>query len=139
MELLKWYQIRNKIHDASGIEHPEQWWWGMSEVNSIYYPSKEITWEDCPRDDLNQIPLAIVRGWEIRFHYKDMRHGRITPYNVPHEGVGFVKGNVHTWKCYKHTEPYSYWRVADLIEGYFCNHRDYDTLPEVFEKEIIGA
>jgi hypothetical protein len=136
MELLKWYQVRNKVHDASGIEHPEQWWWGLSTDTNVLYPQRLIVWEDCPRDDLNQIPMAISKGWQPDFNSRDKRNGRIVPHDVPADCVSFVRGNVHTWKCYKHEEPFSYWRVADLVDHSFVNRRDYDTLPEVFANEL---
>jgi hypothetical protein len=27
------------------------------------------------------------------------------------------------------------WRVADLIDGFYCNHRTYNSIQEIFEKE----
>lgn len=90
-------------------------------------------WEDCAREDLNMIPKMIAAGWQPVFDYRDMRHGRLTPDNPPHDGVGFRNGIVHAWKGYK--GGFSHWVVADLIEGHYCNHRQVSDLNELIEKE----
>jgi hypothetical protein len=38
--LYTWSQIKNKIHDASGIENPEDYLWGI--IGGIYYPIEKI-------------------------------------------------------------------------------------------------
>ncbi|MBN1117780.1 MAG: hypothetical protein JXA77_11280 [Bacteroidales bacterium] len=94
-------------------------------------------WTDCQRDDLNNIPLAIEKGWSPDFNYKDKMHHRTTPENVPHDCVSFKKDNKSAWKIYTKTSEsyFPQWRVADLIDGYYRNHRTYDTLEDVFENE----
>ncbi|HLO91538.1 MAG TPA: hypothetical protein VK172_10280 [Lentimicrobium sp.] len=108
-------------------------------------------WEDCGRDDLSNIPLAIQKGWTPEFDHKDKMNGRTTIENVPHECVSFKKGNKSAWKCYRNCKdpnpqmlrgvPYqfnsleSYWQVADLIDNHYRNHRQYADLSQAFEKE----
>lgn len=95
------------------------------------------TWSECERDDLNQIPVAIEKGWTPKFAYYDKMHQRITPDHCPHDTVSFKKDNVRTWKGYKRTSEglFSYWIVADYIDNYFVNHRQYDSLELVFLNE----
>jgi hypothetical protein len=102
------------------------------------------TWIDFERDDLNAIPLAFDKGWLPEFDYKDKRAGRFTPENIPMNAVSFKKGNKYAWKIYHITSPkenevwgdlQEIWRVAELVDGYYCNHRTYNTIQEVFEKE----
>jgi hypothetical protein len=95
----------------------------------------KTNWSECERDDLNQIPVALEKGWLPDFNYKDKMQGRITPENCPHETVSFFKNEKHTWKGYNRNTGESYWIVADLIHMRFTNHRQYDTLELVFENE----
>lgn len=94
-------------------------------------------WQDCGRDDLSNIPMMIQAGWTPRFTDTDKRYGRVTPEHVPHEAVSFEKGVKVAWKCYhtKHNDIIPYWKVADLIDGYYKNRRDYDQLDEVTASE----
>jgi hypothetical protein len=95
-------------------------------------------WTDYERDDLHNIPLAIEKGWTPDFDYKDKMHKRTTPDNPPQQDAAhFKKGVKVAWKIYVSTSTslYSQWRVADLINGHFRNHRTYDTIEEVFDKE----
>lgn len=95
------------------------------------------SWKDCLRDDLNNIPFAIEKGWTPKFHYNDKMYNRISFENIPHNAVSFEKNNKITWKCYNNTRESitSYWRVADLIDNHYCNHRDYNNIEDVFENE----
>jgi hypothetical protein len=101
-------------------------------------------WIDFERDDLNAIPKAFDKGWLPEFDYKDKLYGRMSPDNIPMNCVSFKKGNKYAWKIYhislpKENEVWGdlseLWRVAELIDNYYCNHRTYNTIQEVFEKE----
>ncbi len=90
-------------------------------------------WTDSSREDLNMIPTMEQNGFTADIHWRDRMHKRTTPQNVPQDAVSFKKGNVHVWQS-----PYGgkmHWRVAELVLGFYCNHRSYDTLNEVLEKE----
>jgi hypothetical protein len=94
-------------------------------------------WTDFSRDDLNHIPLAVEKGWLPDFDYIDRMYHRTTPKNVPNHCVQFKKNNKTAWKVYKTTNNniIIFWRIADLINGYYKNHRTYNTLEEIFDKE----
>ena len=81
--------------------------------------------------------MDIEKGWSPDFDYKDKMHHRTTPELVPQNPVNFIKGIKTAWKVYRTTNNniVGFWKVADLINGYFKNHRTYDTIGEVFEKE----
>lgn len=36
----KFDNVKNKVHDASGVENPNLYYW--QEVKGVYYPSKKI-------------------------------------------------------------------------------------------------
>ena len=38
MELFYWFEIKDKTHDASGIENPKEWLWGKKGKTDCYYP-----------------------------------------------------------------------------------------------------
>ena len=94
-------------------------------------------WEDCPREDLSIIPYAGEKGWSPCFSVNDRKWNRITIDNVPHDEVGFSKGNVRTWRVIKRNDDgISYvWKVADIVNGRFTNHREYDTIREAIDNE----
>lgn len=89
------------------------------------------------RVDLYMIPTMVENGWLPFFNYEDKRHGRTTPDYVPMHPVGFVKDNVHAWKCINRTTGVIFWRVADLIDGQYRNHISLSDLEEVISYEKI--
>lgn len=100
---------------------------------------EEKTWLDCPREDLHGIPFMESHGYSPIFSTKDIQNSRIRPSNVPHDPVGFIKDNIHVWKSCKYVniensrfrDIVTYWRTAELIDGSFANHKEFDTLDEV--------
>ena len=94
-------------------------------------------WSDSPRIDLVCMEDAIAMGWTPKFDWRDKAHGRTTPENCPHNPVGYKKGIVHAWKCIDFYTAKSYFRVANMREGKFYNHRNYDSMAEVIENEKI--
>lgn len=38
-ELFTWDQVKNEVHDGSGVEHLDEWLWG--EIAGVYYPKKK--------------------------------------------------------------------------------------------------
>lgn len=36
----KFSEIKNCVHDSSGIDEPNEWFW--TKINGIYYPVKKI-------------------------------------------------------------------------------------------------
>ncbi|MFW6272738.1 MAG: hypothetical protein ACOC2U_03055, partial [bacterium] len=80
---------------------------------------------------------AVARGWTPVFDWRDKTNGRTSPENCPHNPVGYKKGVVNAWKCVNFYTHETYFRVADLIDGMFCNHRDYKNMEEVLEKELV--
>lgn len=94
-------------------------------------------WTECGRDDLNMIPMMIAKGFIPEFSYGDKRAERTIPENPPHDSVSFVKGNLHVWKCYKNSVEY--WQTAELIDGYYSNHKPVDNLADLFNiKDLVG-
>lgn len=90
---------------------------------------------DCPRIDLECFDKAIERGWTADFDWRDKTYGRTTPENCPHFPVSYRKGNVVAWKCITFNTGIQYIKVADLIDGSYRNHRDYDDFNQVLENE----
>ena len=37
-----WNQIKDKPHDASGINNPEEWYWDNDNTMKVYYPMYKI-------------------------------------------------------------------------------------------------
>lgn len=56
------------------------------------------------------------------------KYGFETKWSVE-KGYSFQRGNTKIWPCA------DCWQVADLIEGYFKNHRPSKSLKEALEKE----
>jgi len=94
-------------------------------------------WSDSPRIDLNCFDKAVAQGWTPVFDWRDKTNGRTTPDNCPHNPVGYKKGIVNAWKCIDFHTGVSYFRVADLTDGRFCLHRNYDNFNEILEKETV--
>lgn len=86
-------------------------------------------WEDCGRDDLNIIPTMIKNGFTPVFSHKDKMHNRTSFENCPHDAVSFVKGTLNVWKIYG-KEDFS-WQTADLIDGYYVNHKPLKEISEL--------
>ena len=95
--------------------------------------SRITKWEDCPREDLKMIPKMQNAGWEVQFSYNDKRQKRTTICIVPHDPVSFQKNDKTTWCCFGRKNVI--WKVTDLINGYYSNQREYDTLEEVLANE----
>lgn len=99
------------------------------------------TWLDFEREDLRGIPFMESHGFSTIYNDKDITNGRITPEYVPHYPVGFKRGVMYVWMNYKWAnktlsndrELLQYWIVAELINNYFCNHLQFDTLSDVIE------
>lgn len=70
------------------------------------------------REDLKLMDYAKELGFE-----PEVRNGH------PNNGHSFVKGEAHVWLIREG------WRVADLVDGYYKNHRTYPTLKEALDKE----
>lgn len=89
------------------------------------------------RYDLEAIPMMEANGWTVVFSDVDETHNRTTPENVPHDAVAFKKGNKVVWMAGKSlSEGYTlYWRAADLIDGYYRNHKSFDTLENVLKAD----
>lgn len=98
-----------------------------------------MEWTDFHRDDLNHIPFMRKNGYEEVFSYPDAANGRTTPSRVPHDAVGFKKGNIHVWKlCRWQVNPDNIYRTlviyynTAILEGdSLKNHKSFDTLEEV--------
>jgi len=93
------------------------------------------TWEECGRDDLNMIPKMQAAGWSPNICKNDERAGRIKPENPPMDLVSFIKGRTHVWMAFTFRTNDSRWIAADLKEGSYVDHRDYESLDEVLLKE----
>ena len=91
------------------------------------------SWEDFAREDLRMIPTMEANGFKVEFSNTDKRHNRITPEKHPQDSVDFSKGIIYVWKVIIKDEYV--WNVADLIYGFYKNHRSYPSLLEVIENE----
>jgi hypothetical protein len=98
---------------------------------------EKTKWEDCPRDDLYGIPLMEKAGFVPRFSQSDKYGERTTPGNPPHDAVSFIdpRRNVVAWPAIDFHSHERVWRVAELDNGSYVNHRSYGTIEEVLEKE----
>ena len=124
---------------GSTSEHPPE------RNETTVFPEKCLNdrWRDCLRDDLNCIPLAIENDWTLKFSYIDKMYGRTTPSDVPHDTLSFIKGDKVCWKVYSVIKEnngifhplYEAWRIADYVDGIYCNHRIYEFLRDVLIKE----
>jgi len=96
-------------------------------------------WEDCGRDDLNMIPRMLKLGFEAKFSQRDKYGDRVTPGNPPLDAVSFVdtKKNLHAWPAIDFHSHERTWRVAELDNGSYVNHRSYGSLEEFVTKEVI--
>lgn len=94
---------------------------------------KNITkWEDCPREDLKNIPLAISLGWSLELSCQDRRYKRTEYNNVPHDPVTFSKGIHHIWRNYSLDK----WQIAKLENGFYNKMQDrifFNTLEEALK------
>ena len=64
-----WESIKNRVHDISGIEHPERWM--FENINGIFYPVEEIQGivEDRDFEELNPDwtdEELIEHGWTVK-------------------------------------------------------------------------
>jgi hypothetical protein len=73
------------------------------------------------REDLAMITTMKANGFDVVVSPMDILYKRETP-NHP---VAFVKGTLHVWKCKTH------WMTADLIDGYYCNHKPVNELTDL--------
>lgn len=78
------------------------------------------------REDLKMAEYAKSKGWTIEFHEQDILYGRFDP---PHFGLSFRRDNIHV--CAVRDG----WRVADIINGYYSNHRTYQSLKEALDEK----
>ena len=91
------------------------------------------TFRESKREDLNMMEKMILNGWTPQFSYEDENYKRNTPKHPPLFSVNYVKGEVHAWIIGR--VKAQTWRVADLRESHFINHRWYSSLEEVIKKE----
>ena len=93
-------------------------------------------WEDCPREDLKNIPLALSLGWSLEFSSRDKTHKRTEFSNVPHDAVTFEKGIYHIWYNYRLDK----WQIGKLENASYNQIKDrafFDTLEEALKyKEV---
>ena len=90
-------------------------------VNGKYIaPTK---WEECDRDDLKVIPKMVAMGFDVKFSSDDLKHNRTTIDNIPHNAVGFIKGDKHVWKLYNYQENDIdfYWMTAKVVNDAYVN------------------
>lgn len=83
-------------------------------------------WSTYGREDLSQAQKMIDAGFEVEYDVKDYRANR---FDLPHEGISFVLGKINVWKV-------SDWITADLIDGFYTNHKHFNSLDEVLENHI---
>lgn len=88
------------------------------------------SWEQFPREDLNEIPMMEAAGFTVHFKDRDAQRGRTTPEQFPFWPVSFSKGNFHVWKIHEG------WQTARLVDGYFVDHEPVLDLALVREMEI---
>jgi hypothetical protein len=91
------------------------------------------TFNESKREDLNMLEEMKANGWTPQFAYEDEWNKRTTPENPPVFSVNFIKGDVHAWIIGR--EKGRTWRVADLIDSHYGNHRWYSSLKEIIKKE----
>lgn len=90
------------------------------------------------RYDKEMIPVMIEAGWTPEISQKDINAGRTDLNSMLLHPINFVKDNVHAWKNINSSTGKIYWRVADLIDGYYRNHVSLDDLNEVISYEKLN-
>jgi hypothetical protein len=101
----------------------------------------DSNWFDSNRDDLTGIELARKYLWLVRLSWTDKMHNRVNPNNPPVDSVSYEQHDFrgkevkHIWKTYDVNTGEGIWRCADLVDGRYCNHRNYDGLELAFETE----
>jgi hypothetical protein len=90
-------------------------------------------WSDLPREDLREIPAMVEAGWKPAFDQGDVKRERVTPDNVPHWPVSFVKDVRRAWRIYGTGEER--WQVADLVNDRYGNYRSYASLEALRDGE----
>lgn len=48
----------------------------------------------------------------------------------------FKKENRHIWCCLDRSMGGVVWQTADLVDGYYQNHKKFDTLTSALEREL---
>lgn len=71
---------------------------------------------------MTDIEMMVAAGWSYTYHQSDIVNKRIPPHGTPNHDVSYRKENVHVWKC-KASDSHIGWQVAELIDGFYCNHR----------------
>ncbi len=80
------------------------------------------TWGKGKRDDLILFEFALSFGFTAWTKNKPVA-------GIPYDSLSYNKGNKWIWFCQKG------WACAEIIDGYFRNHRYYSSLVDALEKE----
>lgn len=83
------------------------------------------------REDLRLAPIFVLSGWSIDFNVLDKQYNRIdiAGPNYPQAGLVFKKTDKVIWHCI------SGWACAEFDGNTYKNHRYYNDLQTVFNKE----
>jgi hypothetical protein len=78
------------------------------------------------REDIAAIPIMEAGGWKTTYSPADKRFGRTDindPAKIPHDAVGFEKGEQHVWQIIDWKNDIRQWQWAELIDNHYSNHR----------------
>lgn len=86
-------------------------------------------WLTYGREDLSQAQKMIDNGFEVEFSHGDICNKR---FDLPHDNISFVKGNLVLWKVRD-------WITADLIDGFYCNHKHFESIEKFIEFYLVES
>lgn len=59
-----WNEARLQVHDASGIEKPEDWWWSYAPNTSVMYPLVKV---DRIKECVQSCEYQLGEQWQADF------------------------------------------------------------------------
>ncbi len=84
------------------------------------------SWKTSKREDLSQAHKLINLGFSVEYSRGDVMHSRC---HAPHDGITFKTEHATLWKVRD-------WIYADLIDGFYCNHKHFESIEKFIEKFI---
>lgn len=84
--------------------------------------------EQTGREDIDMMPTMMANGFMPKYHYMDVLYKR----EKPHHPIIFIKGTLHVWMCKKNSEEL-HWMTADVIDGYYRNHKPVNELKDLLK------
>jgi len=74
--------VKNKVHDASGVENPQNFYWGKSiPTSDVYYPIREVEEDEVHEEirdfmSISNLPTISLDEVELECFTKEQREKR---------------------------------------------------------------